>query len=57
MTDFFILDTNVLISAALTPNSTSRKVLDKVMGLGAMASSRETITEFIDVLYRKKFDT
>ncbi len=56
MSDFFVLDTNSLISTALIPGSANRKVLDKAIGLGVIAVSNKTIDELIEVLFREKFD-
>lgn len=54
--NFFVLDTNNLISAALIPSSTSRKALDKARLLGILIVSNKTIEEFNKVLFRSKFD-
>ncbi len=56
MSDFFVLDTNSLISAALIPSSTNRKALDNAIDLGVIAVSNKTIDELIEVLFREKFD-
>ncbi len=56
MSDFFVLDTNSLISAALIPNSANRKALNKAIGLRVIAVSNKTIDELIEVLFRDKFD-
>ena len=56
MSNFFVFDTNSLISAALTPNSTNRKAFDKAIFLGELVASNKTIEELIEVLFRKKFD-
>ncbi len=56
MSDIFVFDTNSLISSALLPNTTSRKALDKAIDLGVIAVSGKTIDEFIEVLFRQKFD-
>lgn len=56
MSDFFVFDTNSLISAALISVSTNRKALDKAINLGVIALSNKTIDEFIEVLFRQKFD-
>ncbi len=56
MSYFFVFDTNSLISAALLPDTTSRKALDKAIGLGVIAASDKTIDEFIEVSFRPKFD-
>ncbi len=49
MSDFFVFDTNTLISAALIANSTTRKALDKAIDLGVIAVSNKTIDELIEV--------
>lgn len=51
-----MFDTNSLISAALTPNSTNRKAIDKALLLGELIASNKTIEELIEVLFRQKFD-
>jgi putative PIN family toxin of toxin-antitoxin system len=56
MSDFFVFDTNSLISAALLPNSVSRKALDKAINAGKLAVSGSTYEELIEVLFRPKFD-
>lgn len=56
MTDFFVFDTNCLISAALVRNSTNRKALFKAIDTGILAISNETLHELTDVIFRKKFD-
>lgn len=54
--DFFVFDTNSLISASLLPSSTSRRALNHATELGKLAVSLSTFQEFTDVLFRKKFD-
>ncbi len=54
--DFFIFDTNALISSALLPYSSSRNALNKAMVSEILATSDSTSKEFIEVLFRKKFD-
>ncbi|HZH96408.1 MAG TPA: putative toxin-antitoxin system toxin component, PIN family [Flavisolibacter sp.] len=56
MSDFFVFDTNSFITAALKPTSTNRRALDKAIVLGELAASSKTIEEFIEVLFRQKFD-
>lgn len=57
MTDkVFVVDTNVLVSAALSPYSTNADALKKALSLGKIVYSRATWTEFLEVLFRKKFD-
>lgn len=56
MTKHFVFDTNSLISASLLADSVNRKAILKVIQLGKIALSNETFDEFIEVLFRKKFD-
>ena len=48
MSDCFVFDTNSLISAAILPNTISRKSLDKAIDLGVIAVSDKTIEEVIN---------
>ena len=50
------MDTNVLISAALSINSKPRQVLQYIRKEGVLFMSEETFLEFYEVLHRKKFD-
>ena len=52
----FVLDTNTLVSAALFPNGTPGRALDKAISEGLLVISARTLAEFIEVLYRGKFD-
>jgi len=54
--DFFVFDTNTLISSALIKNSTNSKAIDIAIALGTIAVSQSTLEEFTEVLFRKKFD-
>lgn len=56
MNKLFVFDTNSLTSSALLPFSVSRKAFDKALLLGNFAVSDKTMEEFIEVLFRKKFD-
>ena len=56
MNNFFVIDTNNLISASLIPTSTSRKALEKAMTLGKIAIAPNTLDELLDVMFRKKLD-
>jgi len=51
-----VLDTNVLVSAALLPTSASRKVLNQATNRYPLAFSDATWDELQSVLYRPKFD-
>lgn len=53
---FAVLDTNVLVSALLVKNSVPSKILDEAInGCIIPLFSNEIITEYEDVLRRKKF--
>ncbi len=54
--NIFVFDTNVLISSALLPYSSSRNALNKALVSGVLATSDSISEEFIEVLFRKKFD-
>ncbi len=56
MTDFFVFDTNSLISASILPNSSLRQAFEKALKLGSIASSQEVFEEYMEVLFRRKFD-
>jgi len=56
MSKFFVLDTNVLISAAIRKDSVSRKAYDKALIDGLVFRSDETFAEFATRLVRPKFD-
>ncbi len=51
-----VIDTNMLISAALFPKSIPGQVLDKAVRMGLVLFSEATLAELEDVLYREKFD-
>ena len=52
----FVLDTNILISSIVFPNSVPDQVLRKVLADGVLIFSHATIAEFKEVLFRPKFD-
>lgn len=52
----YIVDTNVLISAALSEASLPRQVLDQVLADGVLLFSEVTFNELRDTLFRPKFD-
>ena len=56
MSNVFVFDTNILISAALIPSSINRQALDKALEFGKLAISKNTIEELLEVIFRKKFD-
>lgn len=51
-----VIDTNVLISAALSPNGTPAKVVRYFVAHGKLVFSEETYDEFHSRLWRPKFD-
>ena len=52
----FVIDTNVLISAAIYPNSLAAQVLKVAFSMGLVCRSVETFYELKTVLNRSKFD-
>lgn len=56
MIKYFVFDTNTLISASLLVGSVNRKAIRKAVLLGEIAFSNETLNEFKEVVFRKKFD-
>ena len=50
-----VLDTNVLVSAALWPHGAPGRALETTTGGGVALISAETATEFAEVLLRAKF--
>jgi putative PIN family toxin of toxin-antitoxin system len=50
-----VLDTNVLVSALLLPDSKPRQALDLVLRKGQILLSSATLAEIYEVLTRKKF--
>jgi uncharacterized protein len=51
-----VVDTNVLVSAALLPQSAPRQAVDLASQNGRLLFSEATFTELDDVLRRSKFD-
>lgn len=51
-----VIDTNVLVSAVLFPNSLPAKALDKAMNYWEIVVSKNTLNEFLAVISRNKFD-
>ena len=51
----FVFDTNVLISAALSDESTSRRALDRALDRGTILLSLPVAAELKEVLTRDKF--
>ncbi|MFZ4815615.1 MAG: putative toxin-antitoxin system toxin component, PIN family [Phototrophicaceae bacterium] len=52
----FVLDTNLVVSAFLRKNSSSRQAFDLAQRLGVILLSASIVNELEDVLQRKKFD-
>ena len=55
-TNLFVIDTNILISAFILPNSTARKALNKARKEGFVIISHVSADEFTEVFIRPKFD-
>ena len=53
---FFVIDTNVLVSAVLFKNSKARQALNKAQNIGKVLMSSSLFLEVEDVLFRPKFD-
>ncbi|WP_414621529.1 putative toxin-antitoxin system toxin component, PIN family [Calothrix sp. CCY 0018] len=51
-----VIDTNVLLSAVLSPNGTARQALDKAYKVFKIAQSEETFQELNIRIYKPKFD-
>lgn len=51
-----VVDTNVLVSAILLPDSTSGRAVDFVIQRELLLASQETLEELREVLMRPKFD-
>lgn len=56
MNELFVFDTNSLVSGLLIEGSTTARAIDRAIKLGNLVFSNETLDEFIEVLFRKKFD-
>lgn len=56
MINHFVFDTNTLVSASLLIDSVNRKAIKKAVREGKVAFSTETLDEFKEVIFRKKFD-
>jgi putative PIN family toxin of toxin-antitoxin system len=52
----FVIDTNVLISAAIYPQSLAAQTLTAAFAMGDVCRSAETLQELQTVLNRSKFD-
>lgn len=56
MNKLFVFDTNSLVSASLIEGAMTARALDKAIMSGGLAFSNATMDEFVEVLFRKKFD-
>jgi putative PIN family toxin of toxin-antitoxin system len=56
MIKIFVFDTNILISANLSPGSVNRMAYDKAREIGIPVYSDTTFKEFSETLIRPKFD-
>jgi putative PIN family toxin of toxin-antitoxin system len=54
--NFFVFDTNSLISAALISSSVNAQALDAALNKGRLVISEPALQEFAEVIFRKKFD-
>lgn len=54
--DFFVFDTNTIISAALIENTVINEAIILAINKGKIAVSISTLTELAEVLFRKKFN-
>ena len=52
----FVVDTNIVVSAVLFPQSVPRQALDHAQNIGVVLVSALTLTELQQVLSRSKFD-
>ena len=53
----YVIDTNLLVSRLLLPDSTVSTAVSRAVRDGALLFSNETISELIQVLSRSKFDS
>ena len=56
MKNRFVFDTNAFTSAALSPHSTNARAIKRAFTLGDVVYSNATWSEFLNVLFRTKFD-
>lgn len=54
--NFFVFDTNSLISAVLISSSVNARALDAALDKGRLVISEPVLQEFAEVIFRKKFD-
>lgn len=56
MSNLYVFDTNVLVSALLFANSSPRKAFELALGIGKILILEETVDELNNVLSRSKFE-
>jgi uncharacterized protein len=54
--EFIVIDTNIFISAVLSPNGTAYKAFAQAVQKFTIVQSDETYQEIADRIYKKKFD-
>ncbi|NMG60715.1 putative toxin-antitoxin system toxin component, PIN family [Geitlerinema sp. P-1104] len=54
--EIIVIDTNVLISAVLSPKKTARKALNRIYQNFKIGQSEETYQELATRIYKRKFD-
>jgi len=52
---FIVIDTNILISAALSPNGTAYKAFVKAINNFTLVQNDETYQEIAERIYKSKF--
>ncbi len=52
----FLLDTNVIVSAAIMPRSVPRRAFDKALAVGYPLMSIPVLDELTEILARERFD-
>jgi uncharacterized protein len=55
--NYFVFDTNSLISAFLIKNSVSARALDLAIVKGRLVMSEPCMREFSEILFKEKFDS
>jgi uncharacterized protein len=50
-----VIDTNILVSFAIRPNSDFEKIFDRIAAQGVFLVSEDTLAELFDVLSRERF--
>jgi uncharacterized protein len=56
MSNLYVFDTNVLVSALLFANSSPRKAFELALDIGKILISKDTVDELNNVLSRSKFE-